>query len=79
MAYLVNERFVYLVDQELTSARSKYPEPFQSWYAVEDVIQKQLRDMNHELFRGSHDTVILGEIIQIAAMCARGAHDLGLM
>jgi hypothetical protein len=67
------------VDQELESARARHPVPFGSWTMAADVISKQLTDLEGEIDKGSPDPAMLSEVIQIAAMCARAAHDLGVL
>lgn len=78
-AWLVGERFAYLVDQELTTATTKHPKPFTSWYELIGVVQKQLGDMLIELRNQSPDEAMLAEAVQIAAVCARASKDLGLV
>jgi len=73
-------KFAALVRQELEGARSKHA-PMMSAHHAYAVILEELDEFWDEVKRrgdAQSPLAMLGEIIQVAAMCQRAAEDLGL-
>lgn len=72
--------FPYLVASELRAAR-KGNLPMNSWHEAYAVIWEEVEEFWEEVRKKRKDRnglVLLGELVQVAAMCQRAAEDLGL-
>jgi len=71
--------FEKLVEDELRSAREKYAAPFHGRHEALGVIREEYKELEGEVFKKKPwDAELLGELVQVAAMCRRAAEDLKL-
>ena len=72
-------KFAKLVKEELKRARAKHPEPLNSVHESYAVIMEELDEFWDEA-KGQNTTrsnsVMLAELVQVAAMCQRAAEDV---